>query len=128
MNFSMNTATTDKKFTMALSGSYSTNVDDMIPVDFDGSAGLTQAPDAPYPLLPDGKLDWTNASNPAAALNALYRNATDNLVANTTLTFVPVKGFILTASGGYNLLSAKRIWRPTLLVFQSGDFFTSSDQ
>lgn len=107
MNFSMNTATNDKKFTMALSGSYSTNVDDMVPADFDGAAGLTQAPDAPYPFLPNGKLNWANTTNPAAALNALYRNTTDNFVANTTLTFTPVKGLILTAAGGYHLLSAK---------------------
>jgi TonB-dependent starch-binding outer membrane protein SusC len=107
MNFSMNTATTDKKFTMALSGSYTSNVDDRVPVDFDGASGLTQAPDAPYPYQPNGKLNWANGSNPAAALNGLYWNGTDNFVANTTLTFTPVKGLTLTAAGGFNLLSAK---------------------
>jgi TonB-linked SusC/RagA family outer membrane protein len=107
MNFSMNTATSDKKLTMALSGSYTSNVDDRVPVDFSGQAGLTQAPDAPYPFLPTGKLNWANGNNPAAVLNGVYRNGMDNFIANTTLTITPVKGLILTAAGGYNLLSAK---------------------
>lgn len=107
MNFSLNTATSDRKFTMALSGSYTNNLDNRVPVDFSGQTGMTQAPDAPYPFLPNGKINWANGTNPAAALNGLYRNSTDNLIANTMLTFAPVKGLTLTAAGGYNLLSAK---------------------
>ena len=107
MNFSLNTTTNDRKFTMALSGSYTSNVDNRVPVDFSGQTGLTQAPDAPYPFLPNGKLNWANGTNPAAAMNGLYRNGTNNLIANTTLTYTPVKGLTLTAAGGYNLLSAK---------------------
>ena len=71
MNFSLNTATNDRKFTMALSGSYSTELDNTVPVDFSGdqgfftgSPGLTQAPDAPYPYLPNGKLNWAAGTNP----------------------------------------------------------------
>ena len=107
MNFSVNTATNDRKFTTALSGSYTNNVDDMVPVDFAGSQGLTLAPNSPYPLLPDGKLNWETGSNAAAILNSLYNNSTDNLVANLSLVFTPVKGLSFTAAGGYNLLTAK---------------------
>ena len=122
MNFSMNTATNDKKFSMALSGSYTSNIDDMVPADFEGGQGLTQAPDAPYPFLPNGKLNWVNGQNPAAALNTIYRNATDNLVANTKLTFTPVKGLILTATGGYNLLSAKEFGAKPSSYFNPATF------
>ncbi|HXO77364.1 MAG TPA: TonB-dependent receptor plug domain-containing protein, partial [Puia sp.] len=77
MSFALNTATNDRKFMMALSSSYSTNLDNTVPVDF-ANGGLTQAPDAPYPFLPNGKLDWSTGSNAAAGLNALYSNNTDN--------------------------------------------------
>jgi TonB-linked SusC/RagA family outer membrane protein len=110
MNFSLNTATNDRKFTMVLSGSYSTSLDNTVPVDFSGNAGsggTTQAPDFPYPYLPNGKLNWLAGTNVAAALNGLYSNSTDNLIANTTLVYTPVKGLSFTAAGGYSLLSAR---------------------
>jgi TonB-linked SusC/RagA family outer membrane protein len=106
MNFSMNTATNDRKFTTTFTGSYTNNLNDMVPVDFAGS-GLYTAPSSPYPLLPDGKLNWVNGTNPAAALNAIYRNSTDNLVANAVLNYTPLKGLTFTASGGFNLLTGK---------------------
>jgi TonB-linked SusC/RagA family outer membrane protein len=106
MNFSLNTATNNRKFTMALSGSYSTNRDNTVQVDF-SRGGLTQAPNAPYPYLPDGKLDWSNGTNSAAALNLIYSNNTDNFIVNTNLTVMPVKGLSFSAVGGFNLLSAK---------------------
>lgn len=108
MNFSLNTATYDRKFTMALSGSYSTNLDNTVPVDFSGSDGVTQAPDAPYPFLPNGKLNWQQGINAAAALNGLNSNNTDNLIANTVLTYTPVTGLSFTAAGGFSLLSARQ--------------------
>lgn len=57
MNFSFNTATNDRKVTTALTGSYTSNVDDMVPVDFAGGTGLTVAPNSPHPFLPNGKLN-----------------------------------------------------------------------
>jgi TonB-linked SusC/RagA family outer membrane protein len=127
MNFSLNTATNDRKFMMALSGSYGTNLDNTVPVDF-ASGGLTQAPDAPYPFLPDGKLNWANGangSNPAAGLNALYNNNTDNLIANTTLTFTPVAGLSFSAVGGFNLLSAKEFVAKPTSYFNPATFTAS---
>ncbi len=74
MNFSVNTATNDRKFLAAISGSYSTNIDDMVPVDFISAGGFTMAPNAPYPFKEDGKLNWeNNPTNPAAVLNTLYK-------------------------------------------------------
>jgi TonB-linked SusC/RagA family outer membrane protein len=107
MNFSLNAGTNDKKFTMALSGSYSTNVDDMVPVDFSGTTGVLQAPDAPSLYLPNGLLNWATGFNPAAILNSIYKNTTNNLLANTSLTYTPLRGLSFIASGGYSLISAK---------------------
>ncbi len=107
MNFDLRTATTNKKFVMDLHGSYSTNADDRVPVDFTAPAYLDQAPDAQTPYLPNGQLNWTNNYNQVAILNGLYKNTTDNLLAGTTLTFTPIKGLSLIAAGAYNLISAK---------------------
>ena len=107
MNFSFNTATNDRKFTLVLSGSYSTSLDNTVQADFSGQYGLTLAPDAPYPLLPNGKLNWVNGVNAVAALNSIYNNNTDNLIANTTMTYTPITGLSFTAAGGYSLLSAR---------------------
>ena len=125
MNFSLNTATNDRKFLMALTGSYSANLDNTVPVDFSGNQGMTQAPDAPDAFLPNGKLNWTNGSNAAAALNALYSNNTNNLIANATLTYTPVAGLSFTASGGYNLLSAKEFEAKPSTFFNPATFTAS---
>ncbi|GGB02480.1 SusC/RagA family TonB-linked outer membrane protein [Puia dinghuensis] len=125
MNFSLNTATNDRKITMALSGSYSTNLDNTVPVDFSGPYGLTQAPNAPSPYLPNGKLNWQNGTNPAAALNGLYNNQTDNFLANTSLTYSPLPGLSFTAAGGFSLLSAKEFQGQPSSMFNPATFTPS---
>lgn len=107
MSFSLNTATDDRKFTMTLSGSYTTQLDNEVPVDFASGGGITQAPDAPYPYLPNGKPDWAGGTNSAAALNVIYSDNTDNFLVNTNLTVTPLPGLSFSAVGGFNLLSAK---------------------
>lgn len=122
MNFSINTASNDRKFIMALSGTYSTQLDNTVPVDFANSA-IYQAPDAPKPFLPDGKVNWVNnPSNPAALLNAIYNNNTDNLIASTSLTFTPIEGLSFTAVGGFNLLSAKEFSGKPTAMFNPATF------
>ena len=126
MNFSMNTATNDRKFTTSLSGSYTNNVDDMVQADFAGSTGLSLAPNSPSPILPDGKLNWETGTNPAAVLNSLYRNNTDNLVANASLVFTPIKGLSFTAAGGFNLLTAKEFSGRPSAYFNPATFTASN--
>ncbi len=123
MNFSLNTATADRKFTLLLSGSYSANLENMTPADLAGN--ITQAPDAPYPYLPDGKLNWTGGSNAVAVLNSIHSNNTDNLVANVTMTYAPIPGLSFIASGGYSLLSAKEFTARPSSVFNPATFTVS---
>jgi TonB-linked SusC/RagA family outer membrane protein len=132
MNFSLNTATNDRKFTMALSGSYITEQDNTLPFDFSGDQGfftgrgLMQAPDAPYPYLPNGRLNWAAGTNPPAALNLLYSNNTDNFLANTNLTVTPVAGLSFSVVGGFNLITAKEfVGKPS--AFFNPATFTPSD-
>ena len=107
MNFDLRTATANKKFVMDFHGSYSTNSDNRVPIDFTAPAYLDQAPDAQSPYLPNGQLNWANGYNQVAVLNGLYKNNTDNLLAGATMTFTPIRGLSLIASGGYNLISSK---------------------
>lgn len=107
LHFNLTTLTNDRKFTLSLSGSFSSDVNDMVPYDFSTSASTTQAPDAPSLFLPDGSLNWSSGSNAASSLNILYKNVTNNLTANTVLKYTPVKGLTINATIGYNLLSAK---------------------
>jgi TonB-linked SusC/RagA family outer membrane protein len=130
MNFSMNTSTNDKKFSLGLTGSYTTNVDDMLAADFSGGAGITQAPNAPDLLLPDGKLNWDvqtvsgSGGNPLAVLNSLYNNTTNNLLANATLTYSPIRGLNFIVR--YNLLSAKEFTGTPSAVFNPATFTPSN--
>ncbi|HET6993698.1 MAG TPA: SusC/RagA family TonB-linked outer membrane protein [Chitinophagaceae bacterium] len=121
VNFSINTNTPDRKFATALSGSYTTNVDNIIPVDF--SIAMNTAPNAPYPFLPNGQVNWVNnPTNRAGLLNMLYRNNTDNLLANATLTFTPIRGLTFTIAGGFHLLSAKEFNANPSTVFDPATF------
>ena len=126
MNFSVNTSTNDRKFVMGLSGSYSTNTDDMVPVDFSGQSGVTQAPDAPALVLPDGKLNWSNPPNPLALLNSIYKNVTDNLLANTNMTYTPLKGLSLVLTGGFSLVTAKEFSGQPSSVFNPATFLAAN--
>jgi TonB-linked SusC/RagA family outer membrane protein len=125
MNFSVNTATNDRKVTIGLSGSYSTNVDNTVPADFSGAAGTAQAPDAPNPFLPNGKLNWVNGYNLAYGLKGIYNNTTNNFIANTIITYTPVTGLTFTAAGGYNLLSAKEFLGQPSAMFNPATFTAS---
>jgi len=126
MNFSLNTATNDRKFMLLLSGSYTANLENMTPADVAGS--ISQAPDAPYPYLPDGTIDWANAlygSSPVAILNAVHSNNTDNLLANMSMTWSPLPGLSFIASGGYSLLSAKEFSAKPSTMFNPATFTAS---
>ena len=125
MNFSLNTASNDRKFTMAICGSYTTQLDNTVPVDFSGDQGLTQAPNAPYPYLPDGKLNWSDGYNAAAALNIIYSNHTDNLLANTNLTVTPVPGLSFSVVGGFNLITSKELVGEPSSLFNPATFKAS---
>ena len=125
MNFDLRTATADKKFVMDFHGSYSTNADNRVPVDFTDALFLDQAPDAQTPYLPNGQLNWANGYNQAAILNSIYKNNTDNLLAGTTLTFMPIKGLSLIAAGAYNLISAKEFIGEPSSVFNPQTYIST---
>ncbi|ANI88035.1 hypothetical protein A9P82_01080 [Arachidicoccus ginsenosidimutans] len=107
MNYDIRSTTPDKKLTVDFSGNFSTDVNTMVPFDFT-NASINLAPNAPS-LFADGKLNWDidGFDNPAKSLFEQYHNTTNNLLANLSFNYVPVKGLTIHLTGGYNLLSAK---------------------
>ena len=109
LNFNINTGSQDQKFTVSLSGSYSSTVNDMLPVDL-SSYSMT-APNHPSVRLPNGKLDWTSwMYNPAAGYNEIYNGVTNNLLSSATLGYSPVRGLSIKASVGYNYLTVRELY------------------
>jgi len=114
LRFSLNTATADDKFNLNLSGSFLSSKSDMVPYDFSQSLAL-DAPNAPPAFLPNGSVDWIGAADDpngpssAANINRTYKNVTNNLLANGTLVYRPVKGVTLRAIIGYNDMTTKEL-------------------
>ncbi|SHN09858.1 TonB-linked outer membrane protein, SusC/RagA family [Chitinophaga sp. CF418] len=109
MHFSINTNTKDNKFSYAVSGSYLSNVNDMVPIDFSSVAVFTP-PNAPSPFLPDGSVNWDSPNNAVAAdINRTYRNVTNNLLGNTNLSYRPFKHVALRINLGYSNINGQQL-------------------
>ena len=128
LNFNLNSTSANRKLYLSLSGMYNSNLNDMIPFDFSVDANSLLAPNAPSLFLPDGSLNWETGSNPAAALNLIYKNVTNNTILNTEIKYAPVKGVAFHANIGYNLLSAKELSaQPTSYFIPSSNAAASTN-
>lgn len=113
LRFALNTGTANNKFSMSLTGTYLSSKNDMVPYDFSMSA-LTP-PNAPPPYNKDGSVNWAaigndlNSSGTASNANRLYKNTTNNLLANATLVYRPIKKVTLRSIFGYNTLTGKEL-------------------
>jgi len=107
LRFSLNTNSSDNKIGFALSGTFLSSVSTMVPTDFSSSV-VFAAPNGPDIFLPDGSVNWeTGANDLADDINRMYRNVTNNLLANATLSYKPARGLTLRAIVGYSDLSGK---------------------
>lgn len=113
LRFSLNTHTTDNKFSLSLSGTFLSSTDDMVPYDF--STGALLPPNAPSAYLPNGDIDWAsigtnvNSSGLASNINRLYNNVTNNLLTNATLIYHPIKKITLRTIFGYDDLTGREL-------------------
>jgi len=125
LRFSLETHTADNKFSLSLSGTFLSSTDDMVPYDF-SSAALTP-PNAPPAYLPNGEVDWAsigtnvNSSAVASNINRLYNNVTNNLLANATLVYHPIKKLTLRTIFGYNDLTGKELIGYPTTTFNPND-------
>jgi len=113
----VNSTTPDKKLTVDVRSSFSSDINTLTPFDFNngsgplsyGGSGLLTAPNAPPLFLPDGTLNWENGNNPASAVNLISRIVTNNLLSTSTIAYKPIKGLSINAVVGYNLLTGREL-------------------
>jgi len=109
LNFNVNTGSFNQKFTLSLSGSYSSTVNNMLPNDLSSqAAGI--APNHPSLYLPNGKLDWTNGANPASGYALVYNDVTNNLLSTALFRYAPIPGLAINASVGYNYFTNRELY------------------
>lgn len=109
VGFDITTYTPNRKLSLDLSGSFSSTINNAISWDFALGGLRTYAPNAPSLFLSDGSLSWETGDNMAKGLTILYKNVNNNLIANLTAIYKPVKGLEIHLKGGYNLLTGNEL-------------------
>ena len=104
----LNHESEDKRFKIAFSGSYGIQDNDQPARDLT-RISRNLAPNAPALYDEIGNLNWENSSwtNPLAALNANALSKTNNLTANTTLSYEMPYGFSVKGNMGFTSLFHK---------------------
>jgi TonB-linked SusC/RagA family outer membrane protein len=113
LHFNINNTSANKRFTISLTASYILD-DDELPEGDPTYAAYTLAPDAPALYNPDGSINWAPTSsgtssfyaNPIAEDLDTYQKKTNNLVANSVLSYVLFPGLVFRSSFGYTNLSS----------------------
>jgi TonB-dependent starch-binding outer membrane protein SusC len=109
VHFNINNASNNKKFKISLSGLYLTDNNRLSSYDFTQSA-LTLPPNAPDMYNSDGSINWapgpTGAGtwingNPAAMLLVSYKTKTNNMVAQSNISYQILPRIELKSSFGY---------------------------
>jgi TonB-linked SusC/RagA family outer membrane protein len=101
-HFSINSATSDNKFSVSFTGGYLYNNNTIKNVDFTSSVSLS--PDAPPIYNPDGTLNFQNGTfyNPYTATQLINSTPASNLTSSAILSYRPIKGLEIKLTSGYN--------------------------
>ena len=132
VHFNINGLSPNKKFRMAITGSYVSDKNTVQSVDFNYNA-TTLPPDAPALHNPDGSLNWQPTTpglsgtwaNPLAGLNIKYRGQTSNLVGNAIIGYVILPGLEIKSSFGYTNTQIDEINTYPTTVYDPGRHVTS---
>ncbi|MBE0392177.1 SusC/RagA family TonB-linked outer membrane protein [Flavobacterium sp. PL002] len=100
--FSLNHRSEDAKFKMTFSANYTAQDNDQPAFDFTYDARVLP-PNAPALYDANGNLNWENGTwdNPLRNLAAKFESKTNDLLANTVLSYEIVSGFVLKSSFGF---------------------------
>lgn len=117
VNFNINNVSPNGKFRYFLSGSYLNGLNRLPQSDLTESAISLLSPNAPMLYLPDGTINWdidpANPNiarfgdypvNPVASLLMRYKDRSNNLLANSQISYEPLPGLSLKSTFGYNRL------------------------
>lgn len=103
VNFNMHHNSDNKKFEVMLSGSYIDDCNNLLATDLTRQA-YTLAPNAPEAYNSDGTLNWENSTwnNPYRLFEEKYLAKNNNLIANSMITYRPIKGLELKVAMGFS--------------------------
>lgn len=102
----LSTSTLDKRFRAQFSVNYLS--DQTYLPSYDPTTNIFLAPNAPDPINADGSVNFKDyAANPMAGFKNWNRTKTNNLIANTNLSYVILPSLTLRVTGGYNTINVK---------------------
>ncbi|GAA0552400.1 TonB-dependent receptor [Chitinophaga japonensis] len=115
LHFNVSHSSSNQRFKVTLSGNYMLDDNRLIGTDLTDIA-ITLAPNAPELYHSDGSLNWAllpngDASwrNPLAYLQQRYKNKTNNLIFNNTISYQILPGLDVRNSFGYTNLRSDEI-------------------
>lgn len=122
MHFSINSTSANQKFKVQLSGNYLVDNNELPTQDLTQQA-LQLAPNAPMLYNPDGSLNWPVSNGNSVFFNPLsytvskYQNNTNNLIANTSVSYKILTGLEVKTSFGFTRLQNEEIQTTPLSAF-----------
>lgn len=124
---SLNHQSDNNKFQLTFSAGYNVQDNNMPAFDFTNDA-RSLAPNAPALYNDDGSLNWANKtwSNPLRNLNAVFKSRTNNLVANTVLSYEILPKLFIKSNFGYTDLSTTEIRTNPSTIFNPANNITSA--
>lgn len=124
---SLNHQSDNNKFQLTFSAGYNVQNNNMPAFDFTNDA-RSLAPNAPALYNDDGSLNWANKtwSNPLRNLNAVFKSKTNNLVANTVLSYEILPKLFIKSNFGYTNLSTTETRTNPSTIFNPANNITSA--
>ncbi|WP_223704622.1 SusC/RagA family TonB-linked outer membrane protein [Flavobacterium potami] len=107
-HINLNHHSDDNKFKISFSGSYNVQDNNQPSFDFTNEARYL-APNAPAVYTSDGQLNWENSTweNPLRNLESKYESKTNDLLANTLISYEIWKDLTIKSSFGFTSLDTK---------------------
>ncbi|WJS97110.1 SusC/RagA family TonB-linked outer membrane protein [Flavobacterium johnsoniae] len=127
LQLNLNHKSEDGRFRISFTGGYNSQNNNLPSFDLSFDARYLP-PNAPALYKPDGSLNWENGTweNPLRNLNAQFRSKTNNLIANSTLSYEILKDLTIKSSFGFtNLGSSETRTRPST-IFNPANNVTSA--
>jgi TonB-linked SusC/RagA family outer membrane protein len=121
VHFNINSQSSNQRLSLMFTGNYMMD-NNFLPQNDLTPRAISLVPDAPKLYNADGSLNWMQDStgystwyNPISDLNNTYRNKTNNLIGNLTVSFKILPGLEVKSSFGYNNLQTSE-FSPSPLV------------
>jgi TonB-linked SusC/RagA family outer membrane protein len=122
MHFSINSISPNQRFKIQLSGNYLVDNNKLPTRDLTQTA-LQLAPDAPMFYNPDGSLNWALLPNGSSTFNnplsyriSKYQNNTNNLIANSLVSYKIITGLEVKTSFGFTRLQNNEVQTTPMLA------------